>query len=82
MGVWKFIRRGWAGFAHYVRYEIDNGSKVLFWHFVWCGEPPLKVLFPELFTIACGKECGWRRICSLIMVPFVGISCLLFFFFF
>jgi hypothetical protein len=23
---------------------------------VWCGEIPLKNLFPELFTISCGKD--------------------------
>jgi hypothetical protein len=39
-----------------VRYEIGNGSKVLFWHDVWCGEIPLKILFPELFLIARRKE--------------------------
>jgi hypothetical protein len=39
-----------------VRYEIGNGSKVLFWHDVWCGEIPLKTLFPELFLIARGKD--------------------------
>jgi hypothetical protein len=55
VGLWKCIRRGWDGFAHHVCYEVD-GSKVLFWHDVWCGELPLKVLFPELFTIACGKD--------------------------
>jgi len=38
-----------------VIYEIENGSKVLFWHDVWCGEIPLKILFPELFLIASGK---------------------------
>jgi hypothetical protein len=27
-----------------------------FWHDVWCGELPLKVLFPKLFTIACCKN--------------------------
>jgi len=39
-----------------VRYEIGNGSKVLFWHDVWCGEIPLKTLFSELFLIASGKD--------------------------
>jgi len=31
-GIWKSIRRGWDAFAAHVRYEIGNGSKVLFWH--------------------------------------------------
>ena len=32
VGMWKYIRMGSAGFAHYVRYEVDNDSKVFFWH--------------------------------------------------
>jgi hypothetical protein len=55
-GCVEIYRRGWAGFAHYVRYEVGNGSKVLFWHYMWCGELPLKVLFAVLFTSACGKD--------------------------
>jgi hypothetical protein len=31
-GVWKSIRRGCDAFADHVRYEIGNGSKILFWH--------------------------------------------------
>jgi hypothetical protein len=52
----KCIRKGCDGFAHHVRYEVGNGSRVLFWHDVRCGELPLKILFLELFTIACGKD--------------------------
>jgi hypothetical protein len=47
---------GVAGFANHVRYEVGDGSKVLFWHDVWCGEQPLKNIFPKLFTIACMKD--------------------------
>jgi hypothetical protein len=56
MGVWKCVRREWDGFAKYVRYEVGDGSHVMFWHDVWRGEQLLKVSFPELFTIACGKD--------------------------
>lgn len=57
MGLWKCIRGGgWDGFAHHVRYGVGDGSKVLFWHDVRYGEIPLKNLFPELFTIVCGKD--------------------------
>jgi hypothetical protein len=54
--VWKCIRRGQDAFAHHVRYEVGDGSKVLFWHGVWCGDLSLKTLFSKLFTIACGKD--------------------------
>ena len=39
-----------------MRFEVGNGSHVSFWHDVWCGEMPLKNVFPALFTIACAKE--------------------------
>jgi hypothetical protein len=32
VGVWRCIRRGRAGFADHVRYEVGDGLKVLFWH--------------------------------------------------
>jgi hypothetical protein len=32
VGVWKCIWRGWNAFAAHVRYEVRDGSKVLFWH--------------------------------------------------
>jgi len=75
VGEWKCIRRGCDAFVAHVRYEVGDGSKVLFWHDVWCGELPLKTLFSELFLIACGKD-GWRRICRDKMAQFYGIFCL------
>jgi hypothetical protein len=41
-------------FAAHVSFEVRDGSRVLFWHDVWCEELPLKLLFSELFTI--GKD--------------------------
>jgi len=32
---------------------MKDGSRVLFWHDVWCGDRPLKTLFPDLFRMAC-----------------------------
>jgi hypothetical protein len=56
VGAWKCLRRGWQGFSKFVRCEVGDGSKVRFWHDVWCGEQPLKFSFPELFTIADCKD--------------------------
>jgi len=36
-----------------VRYKVGDGSKALFWQ-VW--GTTFEGLFPELFTIACGKD--------------------------
>jgi hypothetical protein len=52
VGVWKSIRREWDAFATHVRYEVGDGSKVLFWHDVWCEKVPLKTIFSDLFLIA------------------------------
>jgi hypothetical protein len=46
VGVWKRIRRDCDAFAAHVRYEVGDCSRVLFWHDVWCGDLPLKFLFP------------------------------------
>jgi hypothetical protein len=56
VGVWECIRRGWDDFKQHVRYEVGNGSRILFWQDVRCGELLLKSEFPALFTIACAKE--------------------------
>ena len=48
--------KGVDTFKQYVRFEVGNGSRVLFWQDVWCGEQPLMNAFPALFTIACAKE--------------------------
>ena len=39
-----------------MRFEVRDGSRVLFWHDVWCGELPLKIFIPALFSIACAKK--------------------------
>jgi hypothetical protein len=37
VGVWKFIRRGWETFSKFVRYEVGDGSKVIFLACCGCG---------------------------------------------
>jgi hypothetical protein len=57
--LWKCIRKGWDGFL-----MLGDGTKVHFWHDVWCLDQPLKLSFLELFTIACCKDAWWQIICS------------------
>jgi hypothetical protein len=73
VGVWKCIRRWWDNFKHYVRFELGNGSRVLFWLDVWCGELPLKIVFPALFTIACAKEACVEENMVIVNVLFIGM---------
>jgi hypothetical protein len=52
VSVWKFIRRGWDNVAKYLRFEVGDGSHIRFWHDLWCGDRPLKLCYPALYTIA------------------------------
>jgi hypothetical protein len=54
VGVWKCIRRGWDAFASHVRYEVGDGSQVLFWHDVVWG-----VTFEESFSRTV-SYCMWQ----------------------
>ncbi|KAL4596807.1 hypothetical protein ACB092_12G190100 [Castanea dentata] len=54
--LWKSIQSGWPNFSRYVLFEIGDGSRVKFWHGVWCGDSPLKLSFPKLFNISRDKE--------------------------
>ena len=40
------------------RFEVEDGSKVSFWHDVWFGVLPLKGVFSKLFCIALECFCG------------------------
>jgi hypothetical protein len=56
VSVWKSIRKDWGCFVPFISYRVGAGDKVQFWHDVWCSDLPLKVLFPELFSIARDKD--------------------------
>ena len=47
----------WGGtvFSH-VSFEIGDGTCIRFWHVRWCGNLPLKVLYPDLFVCATDKD--------------------------
>jgi len=56
VGVWKYIRKGWEVFSRFVTYEVGDGSKVRFWHDLWCVEQSLKISYLYLFSIARCKD--------------------------
>jgi hypothetical protein len=53
VSLWKSIWKDWDSFRRFINFEVGDGSKVIFWHDVWCGVTPLKEVFPDLFSITC-----------------------------
>ena len=49
--VWKSILSGLEHFKSLVHLGVKNGSRVHFWHDVWCGDQPLKIQFLDLFRM-------------------------------
>ena len=56
MSLWKHIRRGWDIFCNFTSVEVGDGSCTKFWHYIWCGDCPLNVSFPELFCLARNRD--------------------------
>ena len=56
VGVWKAIRKGWTIFANHVRFEFGEGTRIEFWHDLWCRDVPLSIAFLGLFSIATNKS--------------------------
>ena len=43
-------------FSAFVSFRLGNGKRIRFWHDVWCRDLSLKVLHPELYSIAVDKD--------------------------
>jgi hypothetical protein len=56
VGLWKNIRKGWEAFKSFTRFVVGDGTRISFWHDLWCRETVLKVALPGLFSIACVKD--------------------------
>lgn len=62
MSLWKAIMHGFDAFVKETRFKVGEGGKVKFWEDNWCGEGPLRTVFPHLFAIASNKE-AWVQDC-------------------
>ncbi|KAB2086355.1 hypothetical protein ES319_A04G025700v1 [Gossypium barbadense] len=47
-------------------WKIGNGKTALFWWDKWCGDRPLKWIYPRLFRIAKSKDCTIAEMVSLL----------------
>jgi hypothetical protein len=56
VGLWKYISKGWSLFCSHTSFIFGHGSRIRFWHDVWCGEMTLKKAFSDLYDIARNKD--------------------------
>jgi exonuclease III len=56
VSLWKHIRAGWDVFSQHTSYKVGDGSRIRFWHDIWCGDSPLRHQFPILFHLARAPE--------------------------
>jgi len=57
--VWKNIRKGWDSFSIFTIFVVGDGSKISFWHDLWCGNTALKVAFAALSGIVHVKDASF-----------------------
>jgi len=64
VGCWKSTLKGLEHFKSLVQFEVKDGSRVLFWNDVWCGDRPLRTLFLDLFRITGLKYAAVQEVVS------------------
>jgi len=64
VGCWKSILVGLELFKTLVHFKIRNGSRVLSWQDVWCGDSSLNTQFSDLFRLAQFKDATMHQMFS------------------
>ena len=70
VSLWRHIRAGWDVFSQHISYTVGDGSRLRFWHDMWCGDLPLRSQFPSLFQLARAPEASVADLCH-----FQGTNC-------
>ena len=56
VSLWKHIRVGWEVFSQFIKFKVEDGSLIRFWHDPWHGDHPLRDRFPVLFRLSRHPE--------------------------
>ena len=56
VSLWKYIRRVWGQLSWHVKFDVGSGTRLKFWHDLWCGEAVLQETFPKLYPIPQVKD--------------------------
>uniref|UniRef100_A0A2N9IM54 non-specific serine/threonine protein kinase n=1 Tax=Fagus sylvatica TaxID=28930 RepID=A0A2N9IM54_FAGSY len=63
-GLWKSISMGWGTLLEQIRFSVGRGDRIRFWKDKWCGDTPLKDLFPLLFLCFANWEASIESVMS------------------
>jgi hypothetical protein len=63
-GLWKSISLGWADFMERIKFFVGKGDRIKFWFDKWCGDSPLKDLFPSLFLCSSDRHTSVTSVLS------------------
>ena len=51
-----------------------EGFRIRFWYDLWCGQIPLKDLYPDIFSRAMGKEASIFELITISSMVVVGVG--------
>jgi hypothetical protein len=63
-GLWKSIMGVWNQFFQHVEVWVGDGSRTSLWPDCWCGDSPLKEVFPVLFECTMDREASVASVLS------------------
>jgi hypothetical protein len=55
---------GWGTLLEQIRFSVGRGDRIRFWKDKWCGDTPLKDLFPLLFLCSANWEASIESVMS------------------